>query len=76
MIFYHLEMGDNFTEVGGSATSPPRAGSGRFENQVKNVPKRIILTGLAIGCGLGFGAAFAKDELSPSFRRPEEAETL
>jgi hypothetical protein len=40
------------------------------------VPKRIILTGLGIGCGLGFGAAFAKDRLSPSFRRPEEAETL
>jgi len=48
---------------------------GRFENQVKNVPKRIILTGLAIGCGLGFGAAFAKDELSQSFHRPEEAGT-
>jgi polysaccharide biosynthesis transport protein len=34
----------------------------------------ILLGGLAIGCGLGFGSAFAIELLRPAIRRPEEAE--
>jgi len=36
----------------------------------------ILFGGLVIGCGLGFGAAFALELLWPSFRRPEEAENI
>lgn len=36
----------------------------------------ILLGGLVVGCGLGFGSAFAIELLRPSFRRPEEAESL
>src|SRR2546425_1721013 len=36
----------------------------------------IMLLGLASGCGLGMGGAVALEHLKPSFRRPEEAESL
>lgn len=36
----------------------------------------ILLGGLVVGCGLGFGSAFGIELLRPSFRRPEEAESL
>lgn len=36
----------------------------------------ILLGGLVVGCGLGFGSAFAVELVTPSFRRPEEAESL
>ena len=36
----------------------------------------ILLGGLVLGCGLGFGSAFAIELLRPSFRRPEEAESF
>jgi len=36
----------------------------------------ILLGGLVVGCGLGFGSAFAIEMSRPSFRRPEEAESL
>ena len=36
----------------------------------------IVLGGLVVGCGLGFGAAFGIELLRPSFRRPEEAESF
>ncbi|MDP1768800.1 MAG: AAA family ATPase [Nitrospirota bacterium] len=36
----------------------------------------ILLGGLFVGCGIGFGAAFGIDLLRPSFRRPEEAESF
>lgn len=36
----------------------------------------ILLGGLVVGCGLGFGSAFAMEMSRPSFRRPEEAESL
>ena len=37
---------------------------------------RIMLIGLVMGCGLGFGGAFALEQLTLAFRRPEEAELL
>ena len=37
-------------------------------------PLRIMLAGLALGCGIGYGSAFALEILNPSFRRPEDAE--
>lgn len=37
---------------------------------------RIMLLGLVIGCGAGFGGAFALEQLRSTFRRPEEAELL
>lgn len=36
----------------------------------------ILFGGLVIGCGLGFGGAFALEMLSPAFRRSEDAETM
>ena len=36
----------------------------------------IMLMGLALGCGLGFGGAITMEQLKPAFRRPEEAELL
>ena len=36
----------------------------------------ILLGGLVIGCGLGFGGAFALEMMSPAFRRSEDAETM
>lgn len=36
----------------------------------------IMLIGLALGCGLGYGAAFALEQMSESFRRPEEVESV
>lgn len=36
----------------------------------------ILLGGMVIGCGLGFGGAFALEMLSPAFRRSEDAETM
>lgn len=36
----------------------------------------ILLGGLVVGCGLGFGSAFGIELLRPSFRRPEEAESF
>lgn len=36
----------------------------------------ILLGGLVVGCGLGFGSAFGIELLWPSFRRPEEAESF
>jgi len=36
----------------------------------------ILLGGLVVGCGLGFGSAFGIEFLRPAFRRPEEAESL
>jgi capsular exopolysaccharide synthesis family protein len=35
---------------------------------------RFMLVGLAVGCALGFGYAFAADRLNPVFRRADEAE--
>jgi capsular exopolysaccharide synthesis family protein len=37
---------------------------------------RIMLMGLAAGCGLGFGGAFALEQSKLKFRRAEEAELL
>ena len=34
----------------------------------------IVLAGLAIGCGLGYGTAFALEQWKPTFRRSEDAE--
>ena len=34
----------------------------------------IVLAGLAIGCGLGYGSAFALEQWKPTFRRSEDAE--
>jgi polysaccharide biosynthesis transport protein len=39
-------------------------------------PMRIMLLGLAIGCGVGFGGAFVLEQMKSSFRRAEEAELL
>lgn len=36
----------------------------------------ILLGGLAVGCGLGFGGAFALEMLRPAFRRPDDAEAM
>ena len=36
----------------------------------------ILLGGLVVGCGLGFGGAFALEMLRPAFRRSDEAETM
>ncbi|TLY25105.1 MAG: hypothetical protein E6K64_04960, partial [Nitrospirae bacterium] len=36
----------------------------------------IMLMGLALGCGLGFGGAITMEQLKPAFRRPEDAELL
>jgi len=36
----------------------------------------ILFGGLVIGCGLGFGGAFALEMMSPAFRRSEDAETM
>ena len=35
---------------------------------------RIMLVGLMLGCGVGYGGALAFEFLNPSFRRPEDAE--
>jgi succinoglycan biosynthesis transport protein ExoP len=43
---------------------------------VKPDPFRIMLIGLALGCGVGFGGAFALEQLKVAFRRPEDAEFL
>ena len=37
---------------------------------------RIMLMGLAIGCGLGVGAPIALEQFQPAFRKPEDAESL
>ena len=37
---------------------------------------RIMLIGLALGCGVGFGSAFALEQMKLAFRRPEDAELL
>ena len=37
-------------------------------------PLRIMLVGLMLGCGVGYGGALAFEFLNPSFRRPEDAE--
>jgi len=37
---------------------------------------RIMLMGLALGCGLGFGGAFVLEQSKLKFRRAEEAELL
>lgn len=39
-------------------------------------PPLILLGGLVVGCGLGFGGAFALEMMSPAFRRSEDAETM
>jgi polysaccharide chain length determinant protein (PEP-CTERM system associated) len=39
-------------------------------------PIRIMLIGLALGCGVGFGSAFAIEQVKLAFRRPEDAELL
>jgi polysaccharide biosynthesis transport protein len=39
-------------------------------------PFRIMLIGLALGCGVGFGGAFALEQMKSSFRRAEDAELL
>ncbi|MDP1948343.1 MAG: Wzz/FepE/Etk N-terminal domain-containing protein [Nitrospirota bacterium] len=39
-------------------------------------PLLILLGGLVVGFGVGFGSAFGVEVLRPSFRRPEEAESL
>ena len=36
----------------------------------------ILLGGLVVGCGLGFGAAYGMEMLRPAFRRSDEAETM
>ncbi|MGA6826506.1 XrtA system polysaccharide chain length determinant [Nitrospira sp. NS4] len=36
----------------------------------------ILLGGLVVGCGLGFGGVFALEMLRPAFRRSDEAETM
>jgi len=46
------------------------------ENPDKPDRFRIMLIGLALGCGLGFGGAITMEQLKPAFRRPEEAELL
>ncbi len=35
---------------------------------------RILLAGLALGCGVGYGGAFALERMNAAFRRPEDAE--
>src|SRR6185503_10933180 len=35
---------------------------------------RIMLMGLVLGCGVGFGGAYALEQLKLAFRRPEDAE--
>jgi len=37
---------------------------------------KIMLMGLAIGCGLGVGAPIALEQFQPAFRKPEDAESL
>ena len=37
---------------------------------------KIMLIGLAIGCGLGVGAPIALEQFQPAFRKPEDAESL
>jgi succinoglycan biosynthesis transport protein ExoP len=37
---------------------------------------RFMMVGLAVGCGLGFGYAFAAEQLRPVFRRADEVEGL
>ena len=37
---------------------------------------RIMLIGLALGCGLGLGGAFMLEQYNPSFRRSEDLELL
>jgi capsular exopolysaccharide synthesis family protein len=37
---------------------------------------RIMLMGLLLGCGVGFGGAFAIEQMKLAFRRPEDAEHL
>lgn len=37
-------------------------------------PLRIMLIGLVLGCGVGYGGAFALERVNASFRRPEDAE--
>ncbi len=39
-------------------------------------PVRIMLMGLALGCGVGFGGAFVLEQMKLAFRRPEDAELL
>ncbi|GJL63370.1 MAG: hypothetical protein NPIRA04_20240 [Nitrospirales bacterium] len=34
----------------------------------------IVLAGFAVGCGLGYGSAFALEQWKPTFRRSEDAE--
>ncbi len=36
----------------------------------------IMLAGLAIGCAMGYGAAFSLEQWAPPFRRPEEIESI
>ncbi len=35
---------------------------------------RILLAGLALGCGVGYGGAFALERVNAAFRRPEDVE--
>lgn len=37
---------------------------------------KIMLTGLMLGCGLGFGSAFLLEQKTLAFRRPEDAESF
>ena len=37
---------------------------------------RIMLVGLALGCGVGFGTAFLVEQMNPTFRRSEDLELL
>ncbi len=37
---------------------------------------RIMLLGLAVGCGLGFGAPIVLEQLQPAFRKSEDVEAL
>lgn len=49
-----------------------------------NLPERpekpdvlmIMLAGLAVGCGAGYGIAFSLEQWAPPFRRPEEVESI
>lgn len=36
----------------------------------------IMLAGLAVGCGVGYGIAFSLEQWAPPFRRPEEVESI
>ncbi len=36
----------------------------------------ILVGGLVVGCGLGFGGAFGFELLRPAFRRPDDAEAM